>query len=627
MNYTVRLTSPETNMCGIIGYIGYRDVVPVLIQGLEQLEYRGYDSAGIACLDSRKGNLFLAKEKGKLAALKEKIGDFNIDSHIGVGHTRWATHGEPSRENAHPHTDFSGQIALVHNGIVENYATLKKTLQKKKVRFTSQTDTEVGVQVIGRFYKKKTSLFQAVKQAIPQLRGFFAFVLFSKDDPETIIAYKRSNPLVIGLGQGENFVASDVTALLSYTRRVIYLEDEDIAVLTRNKVTVYSLKRHSWVSRPVTTVNWNVAQAQKQGFPHFMLKEMYEQPEVLRNILSKRIDRQGEVYFDTITKAFRKRLKKIERVFMISCGTAYHAGLVGGTAIQQYARVPYQAQVSSEFRYTNPMVGPEDLVVLVTQSGETADTLAALREAKSKGALVLAIVNVVGSTIAREADSVIYTHAGPEIGVASTKAYVAQLATLLLLAFYMGRLRRKLSRDAHRTLIREFKKIPDQAAKILKEHKRFESCAKKHYTRRNFLFLGRGYNFPTALEGALKLKEISYAHAHGYAAGEMKHGPIALIDHEQPVICIAPDSLTYEKMISNIQEICARDGIVIAIGTEGRKDLEKMADDFFCIPKTSEVFSPILTVIPLQFFSYQMAVLNGRDVDQPRNLAKSVTVE
>ncbi len=614
-------------MCGIIGYVGYRNTIPVLIQGLEQLEYRGYDSAGIACLNHQKDSLFIVKEKGKLGALKDKIGDFDVDAHIGIGHTRWATHGEPSRANAHPHTDAVRRIALVHNGIIENYAILKAALQKKRIRFESQTDTEVAAKLIGTYYRKKTSLFDAVKQAIGELHGYFSFVLFSKDDPDTLIAYKRSNPLVVGLGQGENFLASDVTALLPYTRQVIYLEDDDLVAVTSKTVSIYSLKTRSWVKRPATMVHWNISQAQKQGYPHFMLKEMYEQPEVLKNILSKRLNKKGDIYFDTVNKKFQSRLKKIKQVHMVSCGTAYHAGLVGGIAIEKFAKISCRTQVSSEFRYGGPILGKEDLVVLITQSGETADTLAALREAKEKGATTLAIVNVVGSTIAREADAVIYTHAGPEIGVASTKAYTAQLATLLLLVFYMAKLRKKIPESDLHAMIKAFKRMPEHCTKVLREGKRFERCAQKHSSRRNFLYLGRGCNYPTALEGALKLKEISYAHAHGYAAGEMKHGPIALIDHEQPVICIAPDSSTFDKMISNIQEIRARDGIVIAIGSEGHKDLEKMSDSFFSIPKVPEILSPILTVIPLQFFAYRMAVLNGRDVDQPRNLAKSVTVE
>ncbi|MBU9889600.1 MAG: glutamine--fructose-6-phosphate transaminase (isomerizing) [Candidatus Omnitrophica bacterium] len=614
-------------MCGIIGYVGYRDTVPVLVRGLEQLEYRGYDSAGIACLHDRKNSVFIVKEKGKLNALKEKLGDFNVQARMGIGHTRWATHGEPSRANAHPHTDASGRIALVHNGIVENYAALKSALRNKKIRFESQTDTEVAAKLIGTYYRKKTSLFDAVKRAVGELHGFFAFVLFSKTEPDTLIAYKRSNPLVIGLGQGENFLASDVTALLPYTRQVIYLEDEDLARVTSSSVSIYSFKTKAWVKRPTATVHWNVSQAQKQGYPHFMLKEMYEQPEVLKNILAKRLTSQGDIYFDTLEKKFRDRLKRIERVHMVSCGTAYHAGLVGAVAIERYCKLSCRTQVSSEFRYGAPVLGNRDLVILITQSGETADTLAALREAKTKGAATLAVVNVVGSTIAREADAVIYTHAGPEIGVASTKAYTAQLATLLLQIFYMARLQKKMTEGDLRLMIRSLKRIPEHCAQVLREGKRFETCAREHFSRRNFLYLGRGCNYPTALEGALKLKEISYAHAHGYAAGEMKHGPIALIDHEQPVICIAPESATYEKMVSNIQEIRARDGIVIAIGTEGYKDLERMSDSFFSIPKVPEILSPILTVVPLQFFAYQIAVLNGRDVDQPRNLAKSVTVE
>jgi len=614
-------------MCVIIGYVGYRNTVPVLIKGLERLEYRGYDSAGIACVDHQKGSMILIKEKGKLGVLKERLGDFAIEAHIGIGHTRWATHGEPSRVNAHPHVDATGKIALVHNGIFENYAILKNTLQKKKVHFLSQTDTEVGVNLIGSYYRKTHKLFDAVKRAVQELHGYFAFVLFSKEDPETLIAYKRSNPLVIGLGQGENFVASDVTALIPYTRQVIYLEDDDLAVITAQKVSIYSLKTQSWVKRSPAMVHWDVAQAQKQGFPHFMLKEMYEQPEVLKSILVKRIPKSGEIFFDTLDRKFQKRLRNIERISMISCGTAYHAGLVGSIALEQYARIACRTQVSSEFRYGDPILNNKDLVVLITQSGETADTLAALREAKAKGAVTLAVVNVVGSTIAREADAVIYTHAGPEIGVASTKAYIAQLATLLLFAFYMAKICKTVAPADLKELLREFKKMPQHCARVLKEIKKFEFCAEKHYTRRNFLYLGRGCNYPTALEGALKLKEISYAHAHGYAAGEMKHGPIALIDHEQPVICIAPDSRTYDKMISNIQEIRARDGIVIAIGTEGRKDLKEMADDFFAIPRVPEILSSVLTVIPLQFLAYKIAVLNGRDVDQPRNLAKSVTVE
>jgi len=613
-------------MCGIVAYIGSRNAVPVLVKGLEHLEYRGYDSAGIACLNHQRGNLFVVKEQGKLSMLKQQLKGFNLSSHIGIGHTRWATHGEPSRANAHPHTDSFNRIALVHNGIIENYASLKEDLRRQGFKFRSETDTEVAANLIGSLYRKG-NLLEAFKKSVRKMEGFFAFAVLSKEEPETLLVFKRSNPLVIGLGHGENFVASDVPALLPYTNRVLYLEDDEYAVIRRDRVELFSLKTDLPVKRQPVEIHWSVAQAQKAGYPHFMLKEIFEQPRVLEEMITKRFDKRGNIFFDTINAKIDRKLRKVRRVFLVSCGTAYHAGLVGNYMIGQYARLPAEATVSSEFRYEDPIVDKKDLVILITQSGETADTLAALREAKSKGAFTLAIVNVVGSTIAREADAVIYTHAGPEIGVASTKAYMAQLATLALFTFYMAHLRKQISPEAVQQLTREFKKLPAACAKILKQIGKIEKCARKHYHRRNFLYLGRGYNYPTALEGALKLKEISYCHAHGYAAGEMKHGPIALVDHEQPVICIAPQSKTYPKMLSNIEEIRAREGIVIGIGTEGDRQLAKLADNFFPIPAVSDVLSPLLAVIPLQIFAYKVAVLNGRDVDQPRNLAKSVTVE
>lgn len=613
-------------MCGIVGYIGGRNAVPILIAGLEHLEYRGYDSSGIACLNHQRGSLFVVKEKGKLSALKEQLAGFELSSNVGIGHTRWATHGEPSRANAHPHTDATNRIALIHNGIIENYSSLKEELKRKGIRFRSETDTEVAANLIGSYYRKG-NLLEAFQKAVKRLHGFFAFVILSKDEPDKLLVFKRSNPLVIGLGHGENFIASDVPAILPYTQRVLYLEDDEYAIVTREKVEVFSIKTGNRVKRQPTMIRWNIAQAQKGGYPHFMLKEIHEQPMVLEETITKRLDSKGEIFFDTLSKSIKRKLRKIKKIFLVSCGTAYHAGLVGNYMLGKYARMSAEATVSSEFRYEDPILGAKDLVILITQSGETADTLAALRLAKEKKALTLAIVNVVGSTIAREADAVIYTHAGPEIGVASTKAYTAQLSTLIFFTLYLARLRGELSHEELKKLILEFEKVPAAANRVLKHAKLIDRCARKHYHRRNFLYLGRGYNFPTALEGALKLKEISYAHAHGYAAGEMKHGPIALIDHEQPVICIAPTSKTYDKMISNIEEIRAREGIVIAIGTEGDRELPKLSHDFFGIPKTAEIFSPILAVIPLQLFAYRMAVLNGRDVDQPRNLAKSVTVE
>ncbi|MBI3306617.1 MAG: glutamine--fructose-6-phosphate transaminase (isomerizing) [Candidatus Omnitrophica bacterium] len=613
-------------MCGIVGYIGNQNALPILLKGLEHLEYRGYDSAGVACLNHQKDSLFVIKEKGKLSALKEQLKGIHLLSNAGIGHTRWATHGEPSRANAHPHTDPHNRIALIHNGIIENYSSLKSDLRRKGVRFRSETDTEVAVHMIASFYKKG-NLTEAFRKAVEKLHGFFAFVVLSKDEPGQLLAFKRSNPLAIGLGDGENFIASDVTAFLPYTNRVLYLEDDEFAVVTREKVTITSLKTGKVVNRKPSTIRWSISQAQKGGYPHFMLKEIFEQPRVLEETISKRLRKGENIFFDTLSKKIDRKFKKIQKIYLVSCGTAYHAGLVGNYMLGKYVRIPVEATVSSEFRYEDPVIGSKDLVILITQSGETADTLAALRLAKEKKALTLAIVNVVGSTIARDADAMIYTQAGPEIGVASTKAYTAQLETLLLFTLYLARLRKTINADDFSKLLREFKKIPGYAAAVLKQAKAIETCARKHYHRRNFLYLGRGYNFPTALEGALKLKEISYAHAHGYAAGEMKHGPIALIDHEQPVICIAPESKTYDKMISNIEEIRAREGIVIAIGTEKDKNLMSLADDFFSIPKTHEVFSSILTVLVLQLFAYKVAVLNGRDVDQPRNLAKSVTVE
>ena len=616
-------------MCGIVGYAGHRSAVPVLIKGLEHLEYRGYDSAGLACLD-QSGALSIVKEKGKLESLKRALTGLKLSSHLGIGHTRWATHGEPSRVNAHPHLDGKSKIALVHNGIIENYSELKAQLRKEGCRFVSQTDTEVAAQLIGKYYEKG-NFEKAFKKALPRLRGFFAFVALAKDHPGKIFAFKRSNPLVIGLGENENFIASDVPALLPYTKQVIYMEDDEYAVLTAEKVELFSMVTGKSVFRKPATIRWSVSEACKTGYPHFMLKEIYEQPQVVRGLVHSRI-KNGKIVFDTLNPAFLRGLKKIKKIHFVSCGTAYHAGLIGNYMMGECVKLPVEATVSSEFRYEDPAVDKEDLVILVTQSGETADTLAALREAKAKGATTLAIVNVVGSTIAREADSVIYTNAGPEIGVASTKAYLAQLVTIALFSIYFGMIhpRKKpgLTRERANQLLRGFLKLPGAVEKVLKQDKRIRDCARLFRSTKNFLYLGRGYNFPNALEGALKLKEISYAHAHGYAAGEMKHGPIALIDKTQPVICLCHfKSKTYDKMLSNIEEIRARKGRVISVGTAGDVQLQKISERVFFTPDTDEMFSPILTAIPLQLFAYHMAVLNNRDVDQPRNLAKSVTVE
>ncbi len=615
-------------MCGIVGYIGYREAIPVLIKGLEHLEYRGYDSAGVACLNS-KSRIFITKEKGKLSELKASLNGDATGMFLGIGHTRWATHGEPSRANAHPHMDSRRQIVLVHNGIIENHAPLKEELLKNGFSFSSKTDTEVAANLIGSYYQNG-NLLQAVQRAVKRLHGFFSFVVFAKDEPDKIVVFKRSNPIVIGLGENENFVASDVSALLPYTRNVLYLEDDQYAILSREGVELLSLDGKRLARKP-QRIDWDISKAQKGGFPHFMLKEIYEQPSVVKTILETRL-KNNKISFDSISPATEKKLKRIKKIHFVSCGTAYHAGLVGNYMMGECLGLPCEATVSSEFRYEDPVVGREDLVVLITQSGETADTLAALREAKKKKAMTLAIVNVVGSTIAREADFVIYTHAGPEIGVASTKAYLAQLVVIALFSIFLGSLhplrKKDFTRQKIQNLLKMLPKLPNQIAEVLKQKKQIEKCAKDLHQNKNFLYLGRGYNFPNALEGALKLKEITYAHAHGYPAGEMKHGPIALIDSNQPVICICPKkSKTYDKMMSNIEEIRARKGIIISIATKGDENVAKLSKYTFFFPDTEEMFSPILTAVPLQFFAYLIAVLNDRDVDQPRNLAKSVTVE
>ena len=622
-------------MCGIVGYVGKQEAVPVLMEGLSHLEYRGYDSAGLACLENKTGKLngtsfHIIKEKGKLSQLRKELVKHVFSSNAGIGHTRWATHGEPSRANAHPHTDSHGQIVLVHNGIVENYAALKEELIGQGYKFHSQTDTEVAANLIGSYYKKG-QLLEAVRKAVKRLHGFFAFVVMAKDEPGRLIVFKRSNPLVVGLGKGENFVASDVPALLPYTQRVLYLEDDELAVLTKDEVQIIPLASDKPIKRTPSVIRWNVAEAQKGGYPHFMLKEIHEQPAVVKTILTGRM-KHGHITFDSITPKIIKRLSRIEKIHFVSCGTAYHAGLVGNYMMGECLGLPIEATVSSEFRYEDPCVDEKDLVILITQSGETADTLAALREAKSRGAFTLAIVNVVGSTIAREADCVIYTHAGPEIGVASTKAYIAQLTVILLLSLYLAEFHPKrkpgFTAAKARAILKNLPKLPAQIREVIHQGKHIKQCSKKLFRHRNFLYLGRGYNFPSALEGALKLKEITYAHAHGYPAGEMKHGPIALIDNKQPVICICPaSSITYEKMLSNIEEIKARKGIIISIGTKGDRNMAKLSKETFFLPDTNEMLTPVLAAIPLQLLAYYIAVFNGRDVDQPRNLAKSVTVE
>ncbi|MBI4398417.1 MAG: glutamine--fructose-6-phosphate transaminase (isomerizing) [Candidatus Omnitrophica bacterium] len=614
-------------MCGIVGYIGRREVLPVLVRGLEGLEYRGYDSSGLACFDPEHSRIVAVKEKGKLDQLKARLEGFHHNGCIGIGHTRWATHGAPTRDNAHPHLDASEQFAIVHNGIIENYERLKTDLLRAGTHFKSETDTEVFVHTWGRLARKIRDVREAFRQTVLKCHGRFAFVGMSLKTPDRIFVFRRSNPIVIGAGSGEYFVASDVTALLPYTREVIYLEDDEMAEVLRSEVKFYNVKTGKRMQKKSIRIDWSSEQAQKGGWPHFMIKEIHEQPDVLETALAKRIQK-GRIVWDTLSKKAEARLKKIRKIFAVSCGTAFHAGLAGKYMLEEYAKIPVETSVSSEFRYSDPILEKEDMVLLVSQSGETADTLAALHEAKERGAFSLALVNVVGSTLAREADAVIYTHAGPEIGVASTKAYTAQLIHLALFSIYLGKLRGKISNQNLKTLLGHAKKLPAHIRQFLVKGKaKVEECADALSDKPNLIYLGRGYNYPTALEGALKFKEITYKHAHGYAAGEMKHGPIALVDKNLPVVSIAPASKTYEKMMSNIEEVKARDGIIVSIGTRGDEKLRLKSKYFLEIPSVPEIFSCILTVIPLQLLAYQAAVLNGREVDQPRNLAKSVTVE
>ncbi len=618
-------------MCGIIGYTGQKEVSNILLKGLSRLEYRGYDSAGVAIL--RHGSVNVRKKQGKLRVLAEHLQKVPVRGTTGIGHTRWATHGVPNDVNAHPHMDDGEGIALVHNGIIENFQELKDSLIKKGYAFRSDTDSEVIAHLVGDNYKG--DLCAAVRSAVKRLEGSYAIAVVHRGEPDRIVGARKDSPLIVGIGKGENFLASDSPAILEYTKDVIYLENGDVVDLTSKSCVIYDA-RGKKVKREKATIKWDLSQAEKGGYTHFMLKEIFEQPEVLRDIFRRRL-KDGNVVFKelAINKA---RLKRINNIAIVACGTAYHAGLAGKYVIEKYARIPVWVDNSSEFRYRDPLVDKNTLVVVISQSGETADTLAALREAQKRGAPVLAICNVLGSSIAREADGVIFTHAGPEIAVASTKAYTAQIAILYLFTFYLAAIKGKKIEGLGK-LIKEMKRLPSLAAGILQQcHSRRSNIARyaaefhEYYLARNnkscFLYLARNINFPSALEGALKLKEISYISAEGYPAGEMKHGPIALIDENPWVVCIAVEAATHEKMLSNIQEIKARGGIVIAVVTKGDRSFKKSDGKHVIeIPRISEVFSPILVIIPLQLLAYYVAADFGYDIDQPRNLAKSVTVE
>jgi glutamine---fructose-6-phosphate transaminase (isomerizing) len=620
-------------MCGIVGYVGDKKATSVIVDGLRRLEYRGYDSAGIAVLEGTNGTSKLAvrRASGKLRNLEEVIRLSPVDGTYGIGHTRWATHGRPTEENAHPHRDGTGEFAVIHNGIIENYMQLKQKLQDEGVDFVTETDTEVIPHLVAKYFKG--NLEEAAREAIRQLHGVFAMAIISRKDPNKIITARQGPPVVIGLGQGEYFVASDVPAILSHTRDVIFLHDGDMAVLTPEGVKLTDFNGKT-ISRPVSRILWDPIMAEKGGYKHFMLKEIFEQPRAIRDTMLGRIGQEtGRVFLDEM-EISEKDFRDFEQVKIIACGTSWHAALAGKFMIERLSRVPVEVDYGSEFRYRDPIIAGKTLTVVVSQSGETADTLAALREAKSKGSKTLSICNVVGSMMTRESSGTLMTHAGPEIGVASTKAFTCQLTALFILAMHLGQIKGKLSDEQSKALMQQLLHLPAQMEAMLSAEQGYDELSKKLFRATDFLYLGRGIHFPMALEGALKLKEISYIHAEGYPAGEMKHGPNALIDGNLPVVVIAtrdpqdPESqIRYEKTLSNIQEVKAREGIVVAIACEGDPDIGKVAEHVIYVPQTSELLLPILGVVPLQLIAYHVAVRRGCDVDQPRNLAKSVTVE
>jgi glucosamine--fructose-6-phosphate aminotransferase (isomerizing) len=617
-------------MCGIVGYVGVQRAVPIILEGLKRLEYRGYDSAGIAvyCDD---GTLGVRRASGKLRNLEDTLQMDPVDGTYGIGHTRWATHGRPTEENAHPHRDCTGDIVVAHNGIVENYLQLKEQLQHAGHTFKTETDTEVIAHLVEKYYEG--NLEQAVRTAVKQLRGVFALAVLSRKDPHKIVAAREGPPVVIGLGKGEYFVASDVPAILSHTRDMFFLADGDMAVLTPEGVQLSDFDGNT-VNRKVQHVLWDPIMAEKGGYKHFMLKEIFEQPRAVKDTTLGRVGQEtGKIFLDEmdITPAEFKAFREVK---IIACGTSWHAALAGKFMIEKLARMPVEVDYGSEFRYRDPIVSRDVLTVVISQSGETADTLAAQREAKQKGSKTLAICNVVGSMITREASGTIYTHAGPEIGVASTKAFTCQLTALAILAAYLGQIRGLMDEEKSRCFVQELIRIPGKIETILGHDSKFEELGRKLFRATDFLYLGRGVHFPIALEGALKLKEISYIHAEGYPAGEMKHGPNALIDEKLPVVVLATQDRTspqscqlYEKTLSNIQEVKAREGMVVAIVTEGDREIRKVADEVIEIPAAPDLLTPILEIVPLQLLAYHIAVRRGCDVDQPRNLAKSVTVE
>ena len=614
-------------MCGIVGYIGKRQAYPILIKGLRRLEYRGYDSAGVGLISS-SDKLNIYKAKGKVSNLEETAAQKDVSGCIGIAHTRWATHGEPCQANAHPHVSQSGNLALVHNGIIENYAALRDQLKEKEYRFQSSTDTEVLVQLIEFLQETyQIDLLKAVQIALHRVIGAYAIAIIDQRHPDRIIAARKSSPLVIGVGDGEFFLASDATPIVEYTDQVVYLQDGDIAVLEAGKPLKVVNLENELQPAEIKKIDMNIGQLEKGGFPHFMLKEIFEQPECINDCMRGRVNPETHEVVLSAVNDHKGRLLNARRFIIVACGTSWHAGLIGKQLIETFCRIPVEVEYASEFRYRNPVIGEEDVVIAISQSGETADTLAAIELAQAKGAFVYGICNAVGSSIPRHTDSGSYIHVGPEIGVASTKAFTGQVTVLTMLALTLGREKNLIDDNTYTHIIDELIRIPDKMKEILKQNESIARLARVFTYAHNFLYLGRGYSYPVALEGALKLKEISYIHAEGYPAAEMKHGPIALVDTEMPVVVIATQNAMYEKIVSNIQEIKARQGHIIALVNPHDTVIRKLADECIEIPETLECLEPLITTIPLQLLAYHIAVCKGKDVDQPRNLAKSVTVE
>ena len=614
-------------MCGIVGYLGHKEAYPILIKGLKRLEYRGYDSAGVA-LRNDNGNLNVYKAKGKVLDLENYCADKDITGHVGIAHTRWATHGEPSSKNAHPHYSESKNLAIIHNGIIENYADIKKNLMEKGVKFRSDTDTEVLVQLVEYVQnKKKLDLLTAVQVALHQVIGAYAIAILDKNDPHQIIAARKQSPLVVGIGEDEFFLGSDASPIIEYTDKVVYLDDENIAVIRLGEeLKVVSILNEEQ-QLEIKTVDIDLGQIEKGGYPHFMLKEIFEQPECLTNCMRGRVNVEADHVTLSALIDYRRQLLNAKRIIIVACGTSWHAGLIGKQIFETLCRIPVEVEYASEFRYRNPVVTKDDVVIAISQSGETADTLAAVQLAKHKGAFIYGVCNAIGSSIPRATDTGTYIHVGPEIGVASTKAFTGQVTVLTMIALALADAKGTVNREEYLAIVKQLSEIPEKIKEVLKLNEQVADLARTFTYARNFLYLGRGFSYPVALEGALKLKEISYIHAEGYPAAEMKHGPIALIDSDMPVVVIATHNAMYEKVLSNIQEIKARQGRVIALVTKGDDTIAKIADRVIELPDCMECLEPLVATIPLQLLAYHIAVCKGKDVDQPRNLAKSVTVE